>query len=212
MKNLLRIALLAAAAALAGCAVAPDKPQRATQYDFGPGPAVALAAAAPAGSQAPIALSDIDANSALDGTPLLYRLGYADDHQVRPYAHARWSAPVPQLIRQRLRERLAQERPVLDLGDSSGLARSRGTLPRTLRLQLEEFSQVFGSPAQSEGLLRLRATLTDNMPAGERLLAQRSVVVRRPAPTPDAAGGVRALAAAVDAASEEIAQWLRQQP
>jgi cholesterol transport system auxiliary component len=52
--------------------------------------------------------------------------------------------------------------------------------------------------------------LTDNTPAGERLLAQRSFFVRRPAPTPDAPGGVRALAAAADAAAEEIAQWLAQ--
>ena len=84
-------------------------------------------------------------------------------------------------------------------------------MPRILRIELEEFSHFFEAPSQSWGLVRLRATLLDNTSAGERLLAQRSIVVQRPAPTPDAPGGVRALAAATDAAADEIAQWVAQQ-
>lgn len=119
---------------------------------------------------------------------------------------------MPQLIRQRLRERLARDRVVLDLGDSTVLARAGGIAPRIVRLQLEEFSQLFESPAVSFGLLRLRATLTDNMPAGERLVAQRAFTGREPAPSADAPGGVRGLAAAANAVAEQIAQWLQQQP
>jgi cholesterol transport system auxiliary component len=155
-------------------------------------------------------LADIEASGSLDGSSVLYRLGYANPNELRPYAHARWSAPPPQLIRQRLRQQLARGRAVLDLGDSAALARSGGAAPRVLRLDLEEFSQVFDSQAQSWGLLRLRATVMDNTPAGEKLLAQRSFVIRQPAPTPDAPGGVRALAAATDAAADEIEQWLMQ--
>lgn len=199
---------LAALLACLGCAT-PDKPVRATLYDFGPGATVA-SAGTPAGL-APLVLADIEASAALDGSSLLYRLGYADAHQLRPYAHARWSAPPPQLIRQRLREQLARERPVLDLNESSALARSGGAMPRILRIELEEFSHFFEAPGQSWGLLRLRATLLDNTPAGERLLTQRSIVVKRPATTPDAPGGVRALAAATDAAADEIARWVAQQ-
>ena len=204
-----RRAVLLVAAALAGCAAIPDKPARATLYDFG-----AAAAAAPVNQPTlpPLLLADIDATAALDGSAMLYRLGYADAHQLLPYSHARWSAPPPQLIRQRLREQLGRERPVLDMEQSAGLARAGGVMPRILRLELEEFSQWFESPAQSWGLLRLRATLLENTPAGERLLAQRSVVARQPAPTADASGGVRALTAATDAAADEIARWLAQQP
>ena len=111
---------------------------------------------------------------------------------------------------QRLREQLSRERPVLDLGESAALARGNGAMPRVLRLELEEFSHFFESQTQSWGLLRLRATLTESTPAGEKLLAQRSLVVRQPASTADAAGGVRALAAATDAAAGEIGQWLLQ--
>lgn len=197
-------------ALLAGCAATPDKPVRATLFDFGPG------ATAPPSSTAaplpPLVLADIEASGALDGSAVLYRLAYADAHQLHPYAAARWSAPPPQLLRQRLREQLAQVRPVLDLAESAALARTGGTMPRVLRIELEEFSHLFDSPTQSWGLLRLRATLLENTAAGEKLLGQRNVVKREPAPSADASGGVRALAAATDAAAAEIGQWLLQTP
>ncbi|MDP1566493.1 MAG: ABC-type transport auxiliary lipoprotein family protein, partial [Polaromonas sp.] len=89
---------------------------------------------------------------------------------------------------------------------------NQGVLPRVLQLELDEFSHFFESPASSVGLIRLRATLVETTPSGEKLLAQRSVTVQRPAPSADAAGGVRALTAATDAAIEEIATWLQQTP
>ncbi|HSV36265.1 MAG TPA: ABC-type transport auxiliary lipoprotein family protein [Ramlibacter sp.] len=201
------LAVLVLCGALAGCGVTPDKPQRPTQYDFGPGP-TAAASGASAAALAPLVLSDVETTGAFDGSGVLYRLGYADGHQLRSYALARWSAPPPQLIRQRLREQLAADRAVLDLGESAALARSGGAMPRVLRIQLEEFSHYFDSPTQSAGLVRLRATLMEVTPAGEKLVAQRSIVMRSPASTPDAPGGVRALAAATDAAAGEIGRWL----
>ena len=79
-----------------------------------------------------------------------------------------------------------------------------------LRVELEEFSQLFESPNQSSGLLRVRATLGQAGTVGEKLLAQRSFVVTRPAASADAAGGVRALTAAADAAIGEIDAWVQQ--
>jgi cholesterol transport system auxiliary component len=197
---------LAVAGSIAACAT-PDKPVRALRYDFGPGP---LAAPAAGPALPALVLADIESSSALDGSAVLYRLGYANAHELHPYANARWSAPPSQLIRQRLREVLGQARPVLDLSESAALARTGGVMPRVLRLDLEEFSQVFDSQTQSWGVLRLRATLLENTPAGEKLLAQRSIVMRKAAPSADASGGVRALTAATDAAAEEIGQWLAQ--
>lgn len=199
--------LLTLAVALAGCKALPEKPPQRTMYDFGPA-APAPAATAPAGPA--LLLPRVEVNSALDGTALLYRLGYEDPHQLRPYAFARWSAPPGELVRQRLREVLGRDRPVLDDAAASALARRGGAAPPVLRLELEEFSHLFDSPRESRGVLRLRATLLENTGGGERLLAQRSFDVRRPAPSPDAAGGVRALAAATDAAAAEIAAWLRE--
>ncbi|MDB5947456.1 MAG: putative lipoprotein [Ramlibacter sp.] len=195
---------------LGGCSSFVDKPVRATLYDFGPGQ---LSVPAPQQPTRPaLVLADIDGAGALEGSAVLYRLGYADDHQLRPYAQARWSAPPPQLVRQRLRELIGQDRVVLNPGEGAALARTSGQLPRSLRIELEEFSQLFDSPAHSVGLLRLRATLLESTAGGEKVLAQRNVVVQRPAPTSDASGGVRALTAAVDAAAEELSQWLAQVP
>ncbi|MFC5497109.1 ABC-type transport auxiliary lipoprotein family protein [Caenimonas terrae] len=212
MKTVFRIAASLLVAALAGCAGLVDKPVRATLYDFGPGRVTPAAAPAPQATRPALVLADVDAAGALDGSAVLYRLGYADDHQLRPYAQARWSASPPQLVRQRLREQIGRDRIVLNPGEGAALARSGGLLPRALRIELEEFSQFFSSPTESVGLVRLRATLLENTAGGEKLLAQRDVVVQRPAPSADAAGGVRALSAAVDAAADELVQWLAQVP
>ena len=196
--------------ALAGCAGLVDKPVRATLYDFGPGQITRPAtqqSARPA-----LILADIDAAGVLDGSALMYRLGYVDEHQLRPYAQARWSAPPPQLIRQRLREQIGRDRVVLNPGEGAALARTGGLLPRALRIELEEFSHYSPSASESVGLLRLRATLLESMPGGEKVLAQRNVVIQRPAPSADAPGGVRALTSAVDAAADELAQWLATVP
>lgn len=199
---------IVAALGLAACSsVAPDKPVHATLYDFGPG---AADAAAPAAAQAPIVLADLESAGALESSALLYRLAYADAHQLHPYAHARWSAPPPQLVRLRLRERLGRERPVLDPSEAAALVRSNGLMPHVLRVELEEFSQVFDSPTQSFGVVRLRATLMDNTPGGERLIGQRVFVQRQAAPSADAPGGVRAITAATDAIAQDLSAWIAQ--
>lgn len=195
--------------ALGGCAL-PGQPVRPFVYDFGPGelapPGPTLAA-----QLAPLAVAEVEATPALDSTAVLYRLAYANAQQLQPYALARWSMTPAQLVRQRLRERLGQRRALLaaDGGGAAGVAgASGGPAPLVLRLELEEFSQLFERPDQSVGLLRLRATLLQPKPGGEQLLAQRSLIVQRPAATPDAPGGVRALSAATEAAVQELEQWL----
>ncbi len=200
------VAIVLMAAWMTGCSALPDKPVRAVLYDFGPSALAQTATTAP--QLPPLVMADVEASGALDGSAILYRLSYADENQLRPYAQARWSAPPPQLVRQRLRQYLGRERAVLDLGDSAALARGGGVAPRVMRIDLEEFSQLFESESRSVGLLRLRVTLMENTASGEKLLAQRSFVVRKAAPTADAPGGVRALSAATDAAAQEIAQWL----
>ncbi|MES2402411.1 MAG: ABC-type transport auxiliary lipoprotein family protein [Pseudomonadota bacterium] len=204
---------LALAAALAGCSGLPDKPTRALMYDFGPGPL----ATQPTTRQAPlppIAIDDITTyGGAIENMSVLYRLAYSDAQQLRPYSQARWSMPPAQLVRQRLREQLSQRRAVFNAGEGAALNRSQNAvLPPVLKIELQEFSQFFSAPETSVGLIRMRATLIDVTPAGEKLLAQRSVIVQRPAPSADAPGGVRALTAATDAAIEEIDQWLQQVP
>ncbi|CAN7586479.1 ABC-type transport auxiliary lipoprotein family protein [Variovorax paradoxus] len=198
---------------LAGCSALPDKPARATLYDFGPGPAAPAPAANPPTAALPtLALAEIESNTRLDSTQILYRLGYADANELRPYGQSRWSLAPAQLLRQRLRDALAERRTVLGPEESATIARAEGKVPDTLRISLDEFSHYFESASSSAGLVRLRATLIRGTTGGDRVLGQRSFTVRRPAPSADAPGGVKALAAATDAAVAEVVQWVDQLP
>lgn len=194
--------IILACLTLSGCALTRP-PVRPAVYDFGPGPLNALAPTRQA-SQAPLAVAEVETQTALDSTAVLYRLAYSDSQQLRPYGLARWSMPPAQLLRQRLRDHLGQRRAVLTPGDVG----AADAPPPTLRVQLEEFSHLFESPDTSIGLVRLRVTLVQPGPAGERLIAQRSVVVQQAATTADAPGGVRALMTATDLAAQEISAWL----
>lgn len=205
----LALAGLASLSLLAGCSGFIDKPQRPVLFDMGPLPPTS-AQAGRVDPRVPLVLPDIEASGALDGTPVLYRLSYSDDHQLRAYAQSRWSAPPPQLVRQRLREQIGRERPVLSLDESAALDRQSVPTVHLLRLELEEFAHVFDAPDRSRGVLRMRATLLSPRSSGEQLLGQRSIAVEGVAPTADASGGVRALTAATDAAAADIAAWLRQ--
>lgn len=187
---------------LAGCALPlPDKPVRPEPYDLGP--ALAAPAASPAG--APLALDSVASAAAIDSTSVIYRLLYAGSgQQPRPYAHARWTMSPPQLVTQRLREALAATRPVLDTG--TGLAALE------MRAELDDFTHVFSSPGASEGVVRLRVTVTAPGARQDRLLGQRTFAARHAAPTPDAAGGVGALRAATDEVVRQVVDWVASLP
>ena len=217
------LAIGISASVLPGCSIL-DKPMRLAMYDFGPGElanaSASLASVSSASSPAStavtklpaLALDDIASPAgALDNTSVLYRLAYVDAQQLRAYSQARWSSPPAQLIRQRLRARLSQRRSVFNAREGLALNRSQSAvLPPVLRLELEEFSQVFSSPQASVGLIRLRATLIELSPGGEKLMGQRTFAIEQPASSADAAGGVRALTLATDAAIAAIDQWLQQ--
>lgn len=204
-----RAGALLLAALLAGCGALPDRPARAMLYDFGP--VLSLPAAPADAARLPtLALAEIDAGARLESPQILYRLAYADANELRPYGQSRWSMAPNQLIYQRLRDALAVQRTVLNREESATMARSAGRVPRTLRISLDEFSHYFESPTQSVGLVRLRATLIQSAAGGDSVLAQRSFVVQRPAPSADAPGGVKALTAASDAAIAEVVAWVDQ--
>ena len=110
------------------------------------------------------------------------------------------SWPPPQLLAQRLREAFSATRPVVEPG--AGLASVE------MRTEIDEFAQIFSSPAASEGVVRLRVTVTAPGARAQRLLGQRTFTVRQPAPTADAPGGVAALRAASDEAVRQIVAWV----
>jgi cholesterol transport system auxiliary component len=190
-----RLAVAAVAWVLTACAV-PTPPTAKTVYDFGP-VSVAAAGSTPAISP-PLALAEIDASPALDSTAVQYRFAYANPQELRPYTLARWSMPPALLVQQRVRSALEAHGPVLIPGEASPAF--------TLKLELEEFSQLFETPDRSRGVLKLRATLLK----GAALKAQRSFTASAQAPTADVAGGALALSQATDQAAAQLADWVAQ--
>lgn len=198
---------------LTACSSLPAPPVRPVLYDFGPGAVVPQ----PADRRAPLpplALADVEATGLPDGgNAVLYRLAYADAQQLRPYGQARWSLPPAQLLQQRLREQLGLRRAIVKVDDAAAQVRDRargGTLPLVLRVELEEFSQLFASPTDSAGVVRVRATVVELSPAGESLRGQRVFVAQQAARSADAAGGVAALAGASGQLAAELAVWVEQ--
>lgn len=194
--RILGAATLAMTLALAGCASSSKSRANNDQFDFGP-----LGAPVAQMPQAPIAavvVMDVTGSPAFENERMLYRLNYADPLQARTYANSRWSANPLILVTQRIKARLAQAGvKVLSATDTMN------NVP-ILRIELDDFTHAFASTAQSEGQVVLRASVF----RGHTLLDQKTISRASPAPSADAAGGVRALAASTDAAAADIAAWL----
>lgn len=159
-------------------------------YDLGPPPAViAGAAEAHAGVTLELRLPFW-----LDAQTMTYRLAYAEPQRVREYAQARWVGPPGPMLQARLRQRLGM---------------TAAGAPCTLRVELDDFSQSFSGPEQSQARVSGVALLLDT---GRREIARQPILIEVAATTADAPGGVAALAAAVDVLSGALAPWLQKQP
>ena len=197
--NTRRIAacLIILAGGLGGCATS-SPPADKTVYDFGAARVEAPKGAAQPLTGSPLAMADVQTASGQSSTAMQYRLAYANEQALMPYGLARWSMPPAQLVAQRMRTALSQQRPVVAVGD--------GQTVHMLQLTLEEFGQNFETPTASVGLVHLRATLFK----GDRLLAQRDFSASVPAPTPDAPGGARALSIATHTVAQALVEWVAQ--
>ncbi|WP_404842815.1 ABC-type transport auxiliary lipoprotein family protein [Burkholderia contaminans] len=201
MPRILDRALRPAAAALAaltlslgaGCA-GNSAVLSNVRYDLGPATSVVSAGPGPA-----LKVLDVAAPDALDSDKFAYRLAYVDAQHVAVYRDSRWTAPPAQLLTQRLRGALSSRGTVLEGTD--------GVRAPTLKVDLNEFEQVFDGQSQSHGAVTARATLM----LDGKVLGQRTFVARAPSSTPDAAGGARALATASDQLVSQIAAWVGMQ-
>ncbi len=122
-----------------------------------------------------------------------YRLNYDDPLKQREYSGSRWVGPPATLLAQSLRQQLGI------------LGMPVGGAPCVLRVELQEFSQVFDTPQASHAQLSANVSLVD---ARRRVLAERRIAIDRPASSPDAHGGVLALVAAGGELGRMLADWL----
>ena len=185
------LAVALAFSVLAGCA-GNQAAFANVRYDLGPAPQqVATSGPMPA-----VKVLDVTAPATLTSDKLIYRLSYADAQQTASYANSRWTMTPSELLTQRLRDALSQRGTVLTGSD--------GVSAPVLKVDLNEFEQVFDSRTQSHGEVTARATLIHR----GKVLAQRTFVASAPASSADAAGGAQALAAASDDLVAQITTWL----
>ncbi|MDR0440540.1 MAG: ABC-type transport auxiliary lipoprotein family protein [Candidatus Accumulibacter sp.] len=129
----------------------------------------------------------------LDTQGIDYRLAYGDPRRRGQYTGSRWAASPARLLAQQLRRRIG-------FASADGIAADC-----VLRVELQEFSQVFTAPQVSFGVAQGQASLIDGR---RRLLASRAFDVERPAHRSDAAGGVQALVEASEELGRQLAIWL----
>lgn len=182
---------------LAGCSAGPATRDTPVTYDFGPQQADTGGAKT---LRASVLLQSIAAPVWLDTPAIVYRLAYQDAARQQSYANSRWATAPASLLAQRLRSRLAA---ASEGGVVSGSDGARADY--ALRVELEEFSQVFDAADRSRGVVVARASLVNT--AKRSLIAQRGFSVERAAGSADADGGVRALTAASSELIDAIIAW-----
>lgn len=200
MKKSIQIPMIILAIALAGVSggctgMAGEKEQR-TLYDLGMLPAqknVAAPAALP-----PLSIAEVSAPAWLNTRLMYYRFAFANDQQPQPYANSRWSMPPAELFGQRLRARMAQAGGMV-LSTSDG-----ATNVPVMRIEADDFTQIFSTPQQSIVRVNVRASVLN----GRALVAHKNFLREVAAPTPDADGGARALANASDAVITDMMNWV----
>jgi len=193
---MLRAALLLSLSLIAGCALGPQTREGMVNYDFG---LPRSGKDANPRLQQDLLVAEVTAPAWMDNSNIYYRLAYQDPARPQAYSLSHWVMSPAALLGQRLRASIARASTAGVFVPADGVRSAY-----TLRLELEEFSQVFDAADRSRAVLRLRASLI-----GQRnIVAQQDFNLEHAAATPNAEGGVRALIAASDAAGEKLVDWL----
>ncbi len=180
------IAAIAASVLLAACGGVGTLPKAITLHDFG--------APAEARYEPAIALRvvEVRAPSWLGSSGMQYRFADQADQRRLTYTQNRWVAAPAELVQTAMRR-------AYDMA----LPEGGGCL---LRVELDEFSQVFDTATESRGVIAARALLIS--PRADALLAETRLSETVPAPSPNAAGGALALREASHALIANVARWL----
>ncbi|WP_434112557.1 ABC-type transport auxiliary lipoprotein family protein [Methylocaldum sp. GT1TLB] len=164
-----------------GCTFTPEKSPPPRLHDLGP---------LPHGSDrlpAPWSKVDVTAPEWLKDDRIRYRLVYSDATRVGVYTLDRWIAPPPELLELRF-----------ELSGDGG--------PLRVRIELQEFEQIFDRPDHAKALIRFRASAYDR--SSKKLLAERTFELDKISPSADAAGAVVSLADLADDAIAAVRTWM----
>lgn len=174
---------------VSACGSLPKAAPNYSVHDFGPLDSATLR---PLGF--PIRSAEVVPAPWLASTAMQYRLAYAQPTRRQFYLENRWVAQPGQLVELAVKRSMKTSETAVS---SSGCR---------LRVDLDEFVQVFDEEARSRGIVEARAALL--APRTDQLIATRGFAVIRPSLTPDAVGGVMALREGVLQLNRELLDWL----
>ncbi len=187
---------------LTGCTVIPRPDPSTAIYNF--------AVNTPPPTQQPeqhivkngkkILIPQVTAPLWLDNPAIHYRLAYHSAAQSYTYANSRWSSPPAFLFTQQIKQKIAADTHHLVIKDSSV-----AIVEYELHIEIEEFSQIFNTLADSYVSVRFRASLVNN---AHRLVAQKIFNTTHATATADAAGAVDSFTAASNRLMNELIEWL----
>lgn len=180
---------------LSGCMTSSQP--AAILYDLGPDSSM------PTGRQMPadmplLAVSQVESADWLDNNKMYYRLAQVNDQQTRYYTLSLWNMQPQRLFRERLTSRIISAG-----GDVAGEKVDKTNILR-LFVHIEDFSQYFYDDSNSEGRIALRVSVIGK----DDFLMQKSFFHKVTAPSPDSAGGAKALAIATDEIIFQMLQWI----
>jgi cholesterol transport system auxiliary component len=177
------LSLLTATLLAGGCAGKPAAPLRV--YDFGLAPQVAT-------PQLSVHVEKPEAPEWLDRKEMLYRLSYRNAQALEPYAYSRWAGTPPAMLALRMRQAFGAVAP--------------RDARCTLRVSLQEFSQVYASERSSRAVLEAAAAVHEL--GGEKRLAYLPLRLERETSTPDATGGAEAFAGLASELTTRLRDWI----
>jgi cholesterol transport system auxiliary component len=162
------------------------------------------AARAPAFPGTTLRLATLRGPFTVAGQDLFYSLRYRSPVHVARYSQARWAAPPGGMIGSAVEDWLGRSGhwgAVLGPDDS-------GSADYILRLEIQEFMQVFPAPRESRAVLAVRAVL--QKPGGKDP-AQRRFAYHRPTDGVDAEAAAAGLNRNLQRLCGDLERWLVQQ-
>jgi cholesterol transport system auxiliary component len=187
MTRLRSLLLLVAISALGACSALAPPPVAQTVYDLG----------APRDLERKVqgwmpANVEVSAPSWLANSSMQYRRDYLGLASREAYADSRWAGAPAEMLTRFLSSLLTKE--------GAQATRCR------LRVELDEFVQVFEAPAASRAAIRARLALLATRDG--QSLARHALSVEVAADGADARGGVRAHRDAVHRLADELIVWM----
>lgn len=185
----------------------PQNGEHQAQYTLTGGSADTVAPAAAAGNGAKarakvLRVAEVAVPTWLNSNAIFYRLDYRNNSRIASYSESTWVSSPAAMLTMLLQHKLTASpawSAVIGPGDTASAA-------YTLRVQLMDFQQDFSSPKRSHCLLVASATVIDN--SAQTVAGQKTFTRKRPAPSPDAAGGVRCLSQASLHFTKDLRRWL----